>query len=192
MPATDALMFFNEHEARTFDAIAARVIPGDESDPGAHEAGATIYVDRALGGFLRELQSFYRRALRRLDEHCRARHGGCFADLAVDEQDLVLGELEAGGRGAEGESELRDVSWDEESLLWTFFEVAREHIVQGTFCDPAYGGNRGLAGWRLIGFPGAQWGYSEEQMQPGFDARLIPIKTLADLREERPWEKEAS
>lgn len=194
MSATDptgvpALVFFNEREARAVDAIAARIIPGDESDPGAREAAATIYVDRALGGFLRELQTFYRRALRRLDDHCRERHGVDFADLVADEQDHVLGELEAAGRGGEGESELREVSWNEESLLGTFFEVVREHVVQGTFCDPAYGGNRGLVGWRLLGFPGAQWGYSEEQMQPGYDARLIPIRTLADLRNARPWEE---
>jgi gluconate 2-dehydrogenase gamma chain len=186
----DALIFFNEHEARTLDAIAGRIIPGDEADPGAREAAATIYVDRALGGFLRELQTFYRRALRRLDEQCRDRRGAAFADLGEEEQDGVLAELEALGHGDEGESEVREVTWSEEQLLGSFFEVVREHILQGTFCDPVYGGNRDLVGWRLLGFPGAQWGYSEEQMQPGFDARLIAIGTLADLRRTRPWEQE--
>jgi gluconate 2-dehydrogenase gamma chain len=190
VPETDALTFLNDHEAETLDAIAARIIPGDESDPGAREAGATTYIDRALGGFLRELQTFYRRALRRLDDQCLARHGKRFVDLGLGQQDQVLAQLEAGGRGSQGESEVREVSWDDESLLWTFFEVVREHVVQGTFCDPAYGGNRELVGWRLIGFPGAHWGYSGEQMQPGADARLISIKTLANLREERPWEAE--
>jgi gluconate 2-dehydrogenase gamma chain len=52
------------------------------------------------------------------------------------------------------------------------------------FCDPAYGGNRDGVGWKLIGFPGAQWGYSDEQMKLGFDARTIPIKTLHDLQKE--------
>jgi gluconate 2-dehydrogenase gamma chain len=185
---TDALIFLNDHEARTLDAIASRIIPGDVSDPGAREAGATTYIDRALGGFLRELQTFYRRALRRLDDECLALHGKRFVELGMDDQDQVLAQLEEGGRGSDGEPELREVSWDEESLLWTFFEVVREHVVQGTFCDPAYGGNRELVGWRLIGFPGAHWGYAEEQMQPGAEARLITIKTLADLRAERPWE----
>jgi gluconate 2-dehydrogenase gamma chain len=188
VPQTDALVFFSDHEARTVDAIAARIIPGDAADPGAFEAGATTYIDRALAGFLRDLQTFYRRALHRLDDHCLARHQRRFADLGEMEQDGVLRELEARGRGG---TELRDVTWDDESLLWTFFEVVREHVLQGTFCDPAYGGNRELAGWRLLGFPGAQWGYSAEQMQPGVDARAIPLKTLAQLRAERPWEREA-
>jgi gluconate 2-dehydrogenase gamma chain len=51
------------------------------------------------------------------------------------------------------------------------------------FCDPAYGGNRDGAGWRLVGFPGAQWGYRVEQMRRGFDATEIPLSTLADLRD---------
>ena len=189
-PAPQALIYFSEHEARTVDAIAARILPGTEDDPGAREAGATIYVDRALSGFLRELQTFYRRALRRLDDYSTERYGSRFAELGDDDQDRVLSELEAAGGAGEGESELREVSWGEESLLPTFFEVVREHIVQGTFCDPAYGGNQGLVGWRLIGFPGVHWGYSEEQMQPGYDARLIPIKTLADLLRDRPWAEE--
>lgn len=192
MPQTDALIFFSDHEARTVDAIAARIIPGDAADPGAFESGATTYIDRSLGGFLRDMQTFYRRALQRLDDHCVAAHERRFAELAAPEQDGVLAELEAGGRGREGDSELRDVTWDDDSLLWTFFEVVREHILQGTFCDPAYGGNRDLAGWRLLGFPGTQWGYSADQMQPGVDARLIPLKTLADLRRERPWDEGAA
>lgn len=67
-------------------------------------------------------------------------------------------------------------------ILHRLFAVIREHTVEGYFCDPVYGGNRNAVGWRLVGFPGAQWGYTAEQMKPGFDASAIPIKTLSDLR----------
>jgi gluconate 2-dehydrogenase gamma chain len=50
------------------------------------------------------------------------------------------------------------------------------------FCDPMYEGNRNEIGWKLIGFPGAQWEYSVDQLRPGFDATTIPIQTLTDLR----------
>jgi gluconate 2-dehydrogenase gamma chain len=53
------------------------------------------------------------------------------------------------------------------------------------FCDPVYGGNHDTAGWRLVGFPGAHWGYEEHQGELGFDASVLPVKTLADLRAER-------
>jgi gluconate 2-dehydrogenase gamma chain len=33
------LIFFNEEEAQTVEAVAARIIPGDATDPGAREAG---------------------------------------------------------------------------------------------------------------------------------------------------------
>jgi gluconate 2-dehydrogenase gamma chain len=42
--------FFNIHEAQTVDALVSRILPGDEDDPGAHEAGDVFYIDRALGG----------------------------------------------------------------------------------------------------------------------------------------------
>jgi gluconate 2-dehydrogenase gamma chain len=65
--------------------------------------------------------------------------------------------------------------------LGSFFAVVREHVVQGFFCDPAYGGNRDGAGWRAVGFPGARWGYSARQMGRDFDSTTIPVTTLADL-----------
>ena len=37
-------------------------------------------------------------------------------------------------------------------------------------------------GWKLIGFPGAQYGYSNEQMQYGADLTKLPIMTLADIQ----------
>jgi gluconate 2-dehydrogenase gamma chain len=78
-----------------------------------------------------------------------------------------------------------------EALLGEFFGAVRLHTIEGMFCDPMYGGNRNAIGWKLIGFPGAQWGYSAEQMRLGFDATTIPVKTLADLRLERVLKSDA-
>ena len=36
----------------------------------------------------------------------------------------------------------------------TFFNLVRAHTIQGTFCDPYYGGNANFVGWDLIGYPG--------------------------------------
>jgi gluconate 2-dehydrogenase gamma chain len=67
-------------------------------------------------------------------------------------------------------------------VLSEFFAIVREHTIQGMFCDPLYGGNRGRVGWRLVGFPGAQWEYTAEQMKFGYDATQIPVLSLAELR----------
>jgi gluconate 2-dehydrogenase gamma chain len=186
-----ALLFLNEHEAAVVEAIAARVVPGDVGDPGAREAGVIVYIDRALAGFHRDLQPLYSHGLRELAAFCQDRCGCSFDALDVDAQDALLGELDVvaerasadfwvgvagvGGPVPEG---------GREAFLAYFFAVVRQHVVEGMFADPAYGGNRDGVGWRLVGFPGAQWGYSSEQRRPGYDVAQIPIKTLADLRRE--------
>ena len=55
------------------------------------------------------------------------------------------------------------------------------HTVEGLLCDPAYGGNRDGVGWKLIGFPGAQYGYGAEEMRYGADLTTKPLMTLADI-----------
>jgi gluconate 2-dehydrogenase gamma chain len=182
--------FFNDHEARTVDAIAARVIPGDAQDPGAREAGAVVYIDRSLAGAYQALQPLYQSGVRELDELSRERHGAPFDELGEDAQDAVLSEIDVvvetlpTEHGAEA-AETPTVSDARQARLAYFFAVVREHVLQGFFCDPVYGGNRGAVGWKLVGFPGAQWGYTEHQGEVGFDATQIPIKTLEDLRAER-------
>jgi len=186
------LIFFNELEAQTVEAVAARIIPGDATDPGAREAGVVTYIDRSLAGFLRDLQTFYRRALQELDDYSRDRHNGLFRELTEGDQDRVLAELDSvsivetesreyGTDALQDENKEGDESVS--TLLIRFFSIIREHVLQGMFCDPAYGGNRDTVGWKMVGFPGAQWGYSAEQMKPGFDARQIPVLTLQDLHQ---------
>lgn len=35
-----------------------------------------------------------------------------------------------------------------------FLDLLYEHTIEGLYSNPEYGGNRGLAGWRDIGYPG--------------------------------------
>jgi gluconate 2-dehydrogenase gamma chain len=44
----------------------------------------------------------------------------------------------------------------------TFFQMLRGHTIEGMFSDPMHGGNAGLIGWQLIGFPGPQMSYRDE------------------------------
>jgi gluconate 2-dehydrogenase gamma chain len=171
-PPTDALrslMFLTREEAETIEAITARIIPGAPENPGAREAHAVVFIDRTLAGYAAHLQVFYRRGIAALDELSASRHGRPFRRLAGEEQDAVL-------RSIEGSREP-----GEPSRMAQFFEVVREHTFEGTFCDPKYGGNKDALGWRMIGFPGAYWGYRPEDMQLGVDSRTLPIATLADI-----------
>lgn len=171
------LSHFSESDANTVEAIAARVIPGDESDPGAREADVIVYIDRAVGGFEHNLQDLYARGLKLMDDRCEAAYGSPFVGLESEQQDEVLEEIEAQGEGADPGTEQR--------VLGDFFAVVRQHTIEGMFSDPMYGGNRDYAGWKLMGFPGAQWGYSDQQKQRGFDATTIQPLTLNELRRQR-------
>ena len=60
--------------------------------------------------------------------------------------------------------------------------MVKRHTIHGMFGDPLYGGNRYLAGWQLIGYPGARRAYTAHDMQtegtplePQSLARLAPF-----------------
>jgi gluconate 2-dehydrogenase gamma chain len=173
-------MFFTDREARTVSAMAERIIPRDSSGPGASDADVIVYIDRALAGYGRHLQKLYRLGTEAIDRLAAAtRKGSRFIDLSAAEQDQLLSRL-SNWLFAKGE----DNPDDDRTLLVQFFGAVRLHTIEGMFCDPMYGGNRDCVGWKLIGFPGAQWGYTAEQMKLGFDATTILPKTLTELRQE--------
>src|SRR4029453_12782051 len=68
-PAASALETLTSAEAETLGAIAARLIPTDSSGPGATEARAAQYIDRALGGALASFRETYPAGLARLDRY---------------------------------------------------------------------------------------------------------------------------
>ena len=161
-------LFFDE--ANTLDALVACIVPGDADDPGAREAGAVTYIDRALAGPYADWGVAYREGLRLLDAHSVAKHGAKFHQLSTTDQDSIVAALEANeipGFGGNGAAE--------------FFAMVWAHTIEGLLCDPAYGGNRDGIGWKLIGFPGTQYGYSTEEMRYGADLTRKPLMTLADI-----------
>ena len=62
-PARDEkLSFLSAAEAADVEAVAAQIIPTDDS-PGAREAGVVYFIDRALATFLSQLAGDYRAQL---------------------------------------------------------------------------------------------------------------------------------
>jgi gluconate 2-dehydrogenase gamma chain len=146
-------------QERLLAAVAARIFPTTDT-PGAIEAGACAYIERALEGAYRQLLSTYRRGLRDLNSYARTKFGRSFVELNELEQDALLAEVEAGR--AQG---FRDGA--------EFFEIVRCHVLEGVFGEPSYGGNRDMVGWRLVGFPGQQFGYSDPYINRPVD--LPPV-----------------
>jgi gluconate 2-dehydrogenase gamma chain len=152
-------------EGETLDAIVARIIPSDGNGPGAREAGAARYIDRALGGALAGSRELYRSGLAAVDRYAQASKGAPFARLAPADQDAVLTDME------------NDVATGFTPSAETFFNLVRAHTIQGTFCDPYYGGNVDFAGWDLIGYPGIRMAVSAGDQR--IDARPSPTHRSA-------------
>ena len=55
----ESFISFTAAEAQTVKAIVARIIPSDENGPGALEARADRYIDRALAGALKASRAAY-------------------------------------------------------------------------------------------------------------------------------------
>ena len=168
-------VFFFLDEADTLEALVARIVPGSDEDPGAREAGVLTYIDRALAGPYSGWQGAYREGIHALNSYTRRRYEKKYFELDEADQDSIVEELEAGTMPGFGEA------GGESSGAGAFFTMVWAHTIEGMFSDPAYGGNRDASGWKLIGFPGAQYGYSAEDMRYGADLSDKPIMTLADV-----------
>jgi gluconate 2-dehydrogenase gamma chain len=140
----DALVSLTPAEAETLRAIIARLIPADENGPGALEARADRFIDRALGGALKNQRSVYSSGLAAVNTHAQSSKGGAFAKLSAADQDAVLIDMQQNRAGAFADGSAQ------------FFNLLRTHTIQGTFSDPFYGGNENFIGWELIGYPGAR------------------------------------
>jgi gluconate 2-dehydrogenase gamma chain len=141
-PVREALETLTAAEADILEAICARLIPSDANSAGAREARAAHYIDRALGGALASARENYRSGLVALDDHARLSKGAPFNALDAQGQDAVLTDFEKSDPA--------------------FFNLVRQHTLQGTFCDPYYGGNAGFVGWDLIAYPGIRMSVSEQ------------------------------
>ena len=66
----DVTSSLTDHERAILDAIAARLIPTDDSGPGAREAGVVRYVEQALATDYQDRRAAYSAGLAALDASC--------------------------------------------------------------------------------------------------------------------------
>ncbi len=182
-------LFFTPYEAATIDAIVDRLIPTDDLGPGARDAGVTTFIDRQLTGPYgghdwlymqgpfsskplptQGLQSpltpreQYRQGLAALSTYCKTTFSGkTFEQLGGDEQDKLLQGLEKGDVKLPG---------FESRML---FSAIYANTMEGFFADPIYGGNRDMAGWKLVGFPGVRYDFRDVMERPNQAYTLPPV-----------------
>jgi hypothetical protein len=191
----DGFQFFSSHQASVVEDATARLAPGPRDDPaeaghpGAREANVTGYIDTMLNAFAAaggpgkrsmpvifaggpwsnrhapgpdHMASFippdpaanlawhkrlagwrrqYADGIATLDKLA----GGDFTKVSPARQDEILAKQEVS----------------------SFMSLLFEHTIEGLYSVPEYGGNRGLAGWNDIGYPGDSQpkGYSAKEVE---------------------------
>lgn len=176
-----ARMFFTRYEDFAVLAAATELIfPKDDHGPGAIELEAPFYIDKQLAGTWGENGDDYRQGpFGGVDEmedlevddqqnHARANRGKIFLDglrtmnaeskkrfdttfdeASEEEQGEIMNDLE------NGELKMRTLPSD------GFFELLKQATMEGAFCDPLYGGNKNMDGWRMKEFAGARASYAD-------------------------------
>ena len=127
---------FTPQQRATLAAACERILPGGEGFPGAADTGVIDFAAAELRRpELGEIRKRIDGGLLALDRRsARAFAGKRFVDLAAAEQDRILRETQTGS--LQGEELLR---------------ILISLTLEGFLGDPAYGGNRDAAGWKLIG-----------------------------------------
>lgn len=139
--------FFDDNERRAIDVLFEAILPGRPDSPGARDAGAGEYLSALLAHDdvyyeIPRWRDLYRAALPALDLAAASRFGGrSLAALAPEEVTELLRDLGAGAL----EGIPADI--DQKRL----FTTMRAHCIEGCFCDPRWGGNRGGVMWEWLG-----------------------------------------
>jgi gluconate 2-dehydrogenase gamma chain len=182
------LRFFTEQEALIVAAAASRIIPSDETGPGAREAGVAIYIDRQLAGpWGRDAHRYTHEPF---DESAPAEFGyqGAAPPQRIYREGLK--QLAGFDQLAPSEQDARLVQIEPSA----FFELLRRNTIEGMFCDPLHGGNVDMVGWQLVGFPGPRMSNAAEMDKyRGVEFRPKPRGLAQVIRNpHRPSEDETS
>jgi len=179
------LRFFTEPDARTIAAAAERIFPSDASGPGAGEAGVVVYIDRQLAGPYGRDKYRYTKGpwVESIPEHG-------YQGKANPQQIYREGLRQLDGftalSPAEQDARLTSIGKS------TFFQMLRTHTIEGMFCDPLHGGNAGMIGWQMLGYPGPLMSFRDDlEKYRGVPYKKAP-KSLSQVvgRPVKGWEEE--
>jgi gluconate 2-dehydrogenase gamma chain len=170
----EPLLTLTATEHAFFAAAADTMIPADELSPSGSDCGVATFIDRQLAGsygagarlyrdgpfvkakpeFGYQLplnpREFFRAGIAAANDWSRKTYGKDFDRLAEADRVAALKAMEG------GTAELAGVS------SRGFFEALLQITMEGYFADPIYGGNRNMASWKMVGYPGLPATYRED------------------------------
>jgi gluconate 2-dehydrogenase gamma chain len=180
--------FFTADEQAFIEPAIDRLIPPDAVGPSATQANVHVFLDRQLAGPFGRGDHYYlggpwpkgvpeqgyqsrfspaqlyRAAIPAIASYVSGEFKSkTFKEISTAEQDTVLKGLEAGTialSGVDGKA---------------FFAMFLQNTIEGYFSDPIYGGNKDMAAWKMIGFPGAHYDYREWVSRHGERVPYPPV-----------------
>ena len=181
-------IFFSGDEWTFLLAAVDKLIPADEHGPGALETNVPIFIDRQMQGRFGQAKDWYmqppfapnaapefgyqspltpaqtyRLGIKATNLYCQQQWNKPFAKLAAVQQVTVLTNLQKGS-----------IKFDDVSAS-QFFAFLLQNTKEGYFADPIHGGNKHMASWKMIGFPGARASYKKWVTQPNVAYPLGPV-----------------
>ncbi|MBV8744002.1 MAG: gluconate 2-dehydrogenase subunit 3 family protein [Xanthobacteraceae bacterium] len=164
--APEPLLALNDAEHAFVVAAVDTIIPADDLSRSGSECGVATFIDRQLasawgggakmyrsGPFLRGKteqgyqlaltpREFFLAGIAATKDWSHKTYGKDFDRLSPSERIAALTALE------EGKADLGHLSARQ------FFNALLTITMEGFFADPIYGGNRNMASWKMLGFPG--------------------------------------
>jgi gluconate 2-dehydrogenase gamma chain len=192
-PVTPGYVFFNADEVAFVEAAVDTFIPADEYTAAGTELGVAVFVDRQLdsgygrgdrmylqGPFIQgapeqgyQLQltpaELIRAGILDMAAYVQATHQTSFDSLSPADRVQVLTDLE------HGKIQLATVPHG------AFFQTLFQLVMDGFFCDPIYGGNRGKASWKMLGYPGVGEMYADKIEKHRNKPYLVEPKSIQDF-----------
>ncbi len=163
--AAEALETLTAAESSTLEAIVARLIPTDDNGPGAVDARAGRYIDRALGGALASSRDVYRAGLAAVDRYARTSRGAPFHQLSPETRTPCCATSRTTSPPASSRHPRSSSTWSARTP-----SRARSAI-------PITAGMRAFVGWDLIGYPGVRLAVTPDEQR--LDARVTPTHRSA-------------
>jgi gluconate 2-dehydrogenase gamma chain len=192
-PVDEPLLTLTATEHAFFVAAADTIIPADQLSPSGSDCGVANFIDRQLAGaygtgarlyrqgpfpkgkpeqgyqLSLNPREFFRAGVASANEFTRKTYGKDFDRLNEEQRIAALKAMEAGKAEFTGFGSAM------------FFNALLQITMEGFFADPIYGGNRDMASWKMVGYPGLPATYRHDIRKYLGKTYDKPPRSIADF-----------
>jgi gluconate 2-dehydrogenase gamma chain len=192
-PVDEPLLTLTATEHAFFAAAADTIIPPDQLSPSGSDCGVANFIDRQLAGaygtgarlyrqgpfpkgkpeqgyqLSLNPREFFRAGVASANEFTRKAYGKDFDRLNEEQRIAALKTMEGGKAEFTGFGSAM------------FFNALLQITMEGFFADPIYGGNRDMASWKMVGYPGLPATYRHDIRKYLGKTYDKPPRSIADF-----------